>query len=66
MPGTRFYLNNAVEPVVIGSTGIYELDLNNETQITSLQFDVASMNTINNNDAVFLLVDILYDDIEEA
>ena len=27
LPGTKFYLNNSTTPIIIGSTGIYELDL---------------------------------------
>ena len=27
IPGTRFYLNESIEPIIIGSTGIYELEL---------------------------------------
>ena len=27
LPGSRFYLNNAESPIIVGSTGIYELEL---------------------------------------
>ena len=27
LPGTKFYLNGATNPIIIGNTGIYELDL---------------------------------------
>ena len=30
MPGTKFYVNAGDDPIIIGSTGIYELDLQNK------------------------------------
>jgi len=43
MPGTKFYLNKSTNPVMIGYTGIYELDLNGQIEISALNFDKASM-----------------------
>lgn len=65
LPGTRFYLNNAVDPVIIGSTGIYELDLIGKTEISNIKFDFNSMELIKDNANAFLIVDIIYDDGEE-
>ena len=40
LPGTRFYLNDNIEgPVILGSTGIYELELEGISKISSLKFD---------------------------
>ena len=64
LPGTKFYLNEAVDPVIIGATGIYELDLTNGIQISKIAFDRKSMEIIKNNDNAFLIVDIIYDDGE--
>lgn len=65
LPGTKFYLNNALEPVMIGSTGIYELDLEGQTEITNITFDHDSMVLIRDNNNAFLIVDIIYDDGKE-
>ena len=65
LPGTKFYLNNALEEIIIGSTGIYELELNDQTEITKIQINAESMALINDNNNAFLLVDIIYDDGEE-
>lgn len=65
IPGTKFYLNNNLEPVIIGTTGIYELDLNNQTQINKITIDNDSLNMINNNPSAYLIVDILYDKEDE-
>ena len=55
IPGTKFSLNNAVEKIIIGSTGIYELELNEQTQITNIQFDARSMELIRDNNNAFLI-----------
>ena len=65
LPGTKFKLNNAVDPIIIGLTGIYELDLMGQTEITAIQFDAQSMLNICNNDNAYLIVDIIYDDGKE-
>ena len=61
LPGTKFYLNNSIYPVVIGSTGIYELDLKGITQITEIHFDKRSLNLINENNNAYLIIDIIAD-----
>ena len=51
LPGTRFYINNNTEPVIIGASGIYEIDLRNTTAIISaLHFVKESMQRINNSE----------------
>lgn len=67
LPGTRFLLNNAPETdyILIGQTGIFELDLNNQTEITSIKFDAASMEKINKIANAVLIVDLIYDDGED-
>jgi len=40
MPGVKFYLNNEDDPIIIGASGIFELDLlNTSASITQLIFD---------------------------
>ena len=65
LPGTKFYLNNGNDPIIVGSTGIYELDLEGQTEITQIQMDGGSMKTINDNDSAYLIIDIIYDNGEE-
>lgn len=64
LPGTKFYLNNAVNPIIIGYTGIYELDLNGLSEITSISFDGKSLDAISNNSNAYLIVDLIYEDGE--
>lgn len=63
LPGTKFYLNGSSiqKPIIIGHTGIYELNLNNLTQITSLQFDLASLDLIDQQENGALLIDVIYE-----
>lgn len=62
LPGTRFFLNGDItNPIIVGGTGIYELDLNGEAQINSLQFAAASVQAIQKNNNAYLIVDMIYD-----
>lgn len=61
LPGTRFKLNGAPGWVIIGPTGIFELNLMDKSFITSLSFDAASVrNMMDGPSGVALLVDIIY------
>ena len=64
LPGTKFYLNNSNHPIIIGNTGIYELDVAGLAEISSLQFDAKSINSISANENAYLIVDIIYEDGE--
>ena len=64
LPGTKFYLNNAVDPIIIGLTGIWEIDLDGQTEITAIQIDNESNQNIRDNNNAFLIVDVIYDDGE--
>lgn len=65
LPGTKFYLNNSANPIIIGFTGIYELDLEGISEITSLAFDRESLAAINNINNAYLIVDAIYNVEEE-
>ena len=66
LPGTKFYLNNSkVDPIIVGSTGIYELDIDGMTEITKLQFNSRSLQTISNSSNASLIVDIVYNARED-
>lgn len=64
LPGTKFFLNGGVDPIIIGSTGIYELDLEGAAEIDMLSFDSDSIDRINNTDSAYLIVDAVYN-VEE-
>lgn len=66
LPGTKFYLNHSVVPTMIGSTGIYELNLEGLSKITSISFDSKSIKAIEENDGAYLIIDIVYEVEEES
>ena len=60
IPGTRFRINSNKDWIVIGMTGIYELDLlNTSATIVKLQFDETSLDLIDQNKNAYLIIDIL-------
>lgn len=60
LPGTKFYLNGAVNPIVIGVSGIYDLDIRNGARITNLRFSKESIERIEGSIGGYLIVDVLY------
>lgn len=62
VPGVKFYLNGATDPIIIGNTGIYELNVENLAEITSLNFDYTSLKMLNDSPSTtYIIVDILYE-----
>lgn len=69
-PGLKFYLNGAKDifdtGVIIGPTGIYELNVNKESTITNLRFDENSLKPLDENtqnpiiSMGGLIIDIMY------
>ena len=45
---------------MIGSTGIYELDLNGLTTLKSIQFETASLENLYANGTNGLIIDVIY------
>lgn len=62
LPGTKFYLNDSIEPIIIGARGLFELDLDGVAEITQLSLDPSSINLIKTIDNAYVIVDIVYDD----
>ena len=63
LPGTKFNLNANLDPIIIGVSGMYELDLTNSSAVlTSLTFDKDSLDQIEKNPDGYLIIDIVYDD----
>ena len=63
LPGTKFYVNSSTSPVIIGVTGVFEMELQDNTQITSLSFDGNSLDTIANSSTGGLIIDITYEGV---
>lgn len=65
IPGVKFYLNNGIDPIYVGSTGIYELDLSGLADITALSFNQKSLQQIEDTAGAYLIVDAIYELEEE-
>lgn len=65
VPGTKFYLNNSENPIIIGGTGIYELDLGDSGAITAIRFDSESIDIYDNSEIERMLIDIVYEGMGE-
>lgn len=67
-PGVVFYLNDGDNPIVLGNTGIYEINLEGIGRISSLRFDEEKLKEYYNeklaNAEHRVLVDIIYDGAE--
>lgn len=63
LPGTRMYLNKSTSPIIIGATGVYELDIKEDSTaiLHSIRFDINSMKTIRDLPNGFLIIDIVYE-----
>lgn len=59
LPGVKFYLNNSTQPIIIGQTGIYEINLEGIAEINSLKFHPESIRSIINNTNAYLIIDML-------
>lgn len=59
-PGTVFFLNRATEnPIAIGKTGIYELDVSGYGYISSIIFTDVTLNKVNEENGI--IIDIIYE-----
>lgn len=57
LPGTKVFINDNKYPVIIGQTGIYELDIESSGTIYSMIFDSRSLDLINNSPSAYLIID---------
>lgn len=64
IPGIKFHLNgDPGDPIVVGASGIYELELQNNYEIDMLQFERNSLNQLINtrNNNAYLIIDAIYE-----
>ena len=61
-PDLRFYVNNSVDPIYVGATGIYEIDLEGLGTISSIRIDRDSLRNIDYaTKRNSLMIDIIYE-----
>lgn len=61
LPGVQFTLNGGTSSMVVGQTGIYEIELSDSVRITQLQFYGSSLSLISSNEGAYLIVDLIYE-----
>lgn len=61
LPGTKIYINQNKTPILLGGTGIFELDLTNYSFIYTLQIDYESAKLIEETENGYLIIDAIYD-----
>lgn len=61
-PDLKFYVNNGTDPIYVGATGIYEIDLEGLGTISSIRIDRDSLRAINYaSKKNSLMIDIIYE-----
>ena len=58
LPGTAIYINGGTEPLIIGNSGIYQIDVEDELTINTLRADLDSYADFLNAGIIF---DIIYE-----
>lgn len=66
LPGTKFTINEGLEPIIVGNTGIFELDVDGYGEIFELKFMQKSLETISKTENGYLIVDAIYKTEEES
>lgn len=63
IPGLKFYLNEAIDPIIVGNSGIYQLELINNYEINKLSFDKKSVENLidDSSNSAYLIIDIIYE-----
>ena len=59
LPGIKFYINDSDYPVIIGTTGLFEIELSSGMQINKLYFDEGSLQLIADNPSAVLIIDTI-------
>lgn len=61
IPGVKVFINHNPNPIVIGQTGIYELNVDGLSYINDIKFDGASLNLIDASTNAYLIIDYIYE-----
>ena len=59
-PGTKFYLGSTGNALMVGASGVFQLDLREKGAISGLRFDEQSINFVELTKSSYIIVDVLY------
>ena len=63
LPGTKIYLNSSINPIIIGYSGIFELNVENTSvSINNIRVDQKSMELIRDLPNGYIIIDMVYED----
>ncbi len=66
LPGTKLFINQSQNPIIVGGTGVFEVDCDATTAtINSFRIDQKSMETIDKLINGYLIIDIVYGSEED-
>ena len=66
LPGTKLYINSSITPIVIGSSGIFELNVTDTSaSITSFRIEQESMKRIDEEKNGYLIIDMVHGEQED-
>ena len=66
LPGTKIYVNSSTDPIIIGGTGILEIDCRQSTgSIQQFRIDRESMQIIDSLPNGYIVIDMIYSESEE-
>lgn len=66
LPGTKIYINSSINPIIIGATGIFELDVTKTSAvINGLRVDQASMELIRDLENGYIIIDLVHGEQED-
>lgn len=57
LPGVRVYING--EGIIVGPTGIFELDIDGISEISEIYFDGTSLEMIEDSPTAYLIIDMI-------
>lgn len=59
LPGTQVFINENPRPIIIGQTGIYELNVQGNSSINNLEFRRTSLDLIEKSPSAYLIIDFI-------
>lgn len=60
-PGSTFFVNGSGSPIIIGDSGVFELTLNGDLEISSIAFSAETLTRVEKSGSGYLIIDIMYE-----
>lgn len=60
-PGAQIYLNGGSDPIILGASGIYELELSAVAEVSAIRLSKETVDILDGSPSAYLLIDIMYE-----